>query len=127
MIRSRHGLASRLDVCPVPSTVTRRPDPSSLASPSAHATGVAGSPVVPTTTIGGAVGALTAVGVGFTGGTRQYAHGTPSPRFDAPKYGAWRAASAWSAGTVAASSSGPSRQEIARNAAHSGEYRPAES
>ncbi len=47
--------------------------------PSAHTTGVAGSPVVPTTTIGGAVGARTAVGVGFTGGTGQYAHGHAEP------------------------------------------------
>jgi lysophospholipase L1-like esterase len=47
-------------VCPSPSRVISRPDSSSAASPCAHFNGVAGSRVVPMTTIGGAPAACRA-------------------------------------------------------------------
>ena len=56
-IASRHSFPLRLAVWVVPATVTNRPLWSWRARPSAQAKGVAGSPVVPTTTIGGAPGA----------------------------------------------------------------------
>ena len=69
---SRHEFPSRLEVCVVPSTVMSWAfGPSSRVRPCAQAIGVAGSPVVPTTTTGGAVGAEIGVAVAFTGGTGQ--------------------------------------------------------
>ena len=60
--RSRHGFPSRLEVWVVPSTVMSRAIRAAGRGRRAHAIGVAGSPVVPTTTIGGAPGAETGAG-----------------------------------------------------------------
>ena len=54
-----------------PVTATSRPEPSWWAKDSDHANGVAGSPVVPTTTIGGALGAEKVVGPDRSGGYGQ--------------------------------------------------------
>src|SRR5581483_3774462 len=73
--------------------VTSTALPSSDASPSAHATGVAGSPVEPTTTIGGEPGACKGPGR-ITGGVGHTRHEMPPHPTGGPKYGACLAAAA---------------------------------
>src|SRR5262249_17726410 len=86
--------------------------------------GVAGSPVLPTTRIGGAPFARTGAGL-ETGGTGQKVHGRPSHVVVGPKWGATlRACSASCSTPIVVAGDGPSTQPIAYSAAVSFEYVP---
>src|SRR5262245_50649694 len=83
---STHELPSREAVCPSPFQPSRTPDFRSRVSACAHRNGVAGSRVVPTTRIGGALAARS--GTGAAAGTGQYAQGRLLHTFAAPNCGA---------------------------------------
>src|SRR5436190_23236995 len=92
----------------------------------AQAYGVAGSPVDPTMTIGGASGAETGPGT-RTGGTGQKAQSIPLYASSGPKRGAMRAHSRASASYAAGSrGAGKSRHVTARLASMRFEYPPSE-
>src|SRR5947209_7401888 len=81
---STHASPRPYDVWLAASEVSSRPDFSSDASDCAHEYGVAGSWVVPTTTIGGAPGAWMGA-VRPSGATGHKVQGNPSQTPDAPK------------------------------------------
>src|SRR4029079_3410607 len=97
--------------------------PSCWVRERAHANGVAGSFLVPTTTIGGAVGAWTgAAGAPFTG---HGAHATECFTIDRPSRGAACAAAASMVHTsLTVPTGGPSAQPVARNASSMLPYEP---
>ena len=105
-------------VCPSPSRVTSTPDSSWEASASASSSGVAGSRVVPITTIGGAPAPSTVSrsrGTSRAGG--QLRQPTMLHAKDSPKVGDAFSNSGITAGTSAAlNPEGSSRQLIAENA-----------
>jgi len=77
-------------VCPSPCHTSRSPEPSNAARWRAPEIGVAGSPVVPTTTIGGAPAAAPAGYGSWAPG--QNVHGSPELH--------WRYGYAWSWGLI---------------------------
>src|SRR3954470_13300424 len=110
-------------VCPLPSQLRTRPVPSILASSAVFSYGVAGSPVVPTTTIGGApVAAPAGYGSRAPG---QKVHGSMPIASAAPNSGyflrhspcSWRTFSTVGAPALSA-------QFTARLASNRLEYRP---